>query len=288
MFDLSLSPSQIEFVVRPGSGLTQAYQVINNSDQSITLNTKILPFLPSGDTGSVTYHQISPNPSIIFSLNNADLQLGQPFTLPPKSQKQLVLKINTLSQAKSDDSYFTFFVYQTDQTSANDGNITQTTGQIGSHILLSLSSTETPATAGQIQKFSTKPLIKDVFFTPISFTAQVNNHTDYFFKTAGKIIISKNSQVVTEIKLDDNNVLAHHSRQISCGQQTCTLSPPLWPGSYSASLEFDPHLNLKPVSLSFFVFPFSPLLIIVTVFLAIFAFTKIKSKFSKKKYRGVN
>ncbi|HOR02350.1 MAG TPA: hypothetical protein PKZ92_03790 [Candidatus Woesebacteria bacterium] len=280
MFNLSLSPSQIEFVIRPGASLTQAYQVANNSDQAITLNTKILPFLPSNDTGSVNYQNVSPNPNIIFSLNNADLQLGQPFTLPPRSQKQLVLKINTLSTNPT-DVYFTFFVYQTPSISANEGNITQTTGEIGSHLLLTLAATETPTTQGQIQKFSTSPRLKDVFFTPISFTAQIRNDTDHFFKTTGKIIISKNSKIITEINLDDNNVLANHARQITCQHQTCALSPPLWPGHYSASLELNPNLNIKPVSLSFFVFPISPLLTIAFISLIIFVFKKFK-KMTKK------
>ncbi len=276
MFDLSLSPSQIEFIIRPGSGLTQAYQISNNSDDSIILNTKIAPFLPYGDTGSVDYANITSDPNIIFSLNNADLQLGQPFTLPPHSQKQLVLKINTLPQTKPSDFYFTFFVYQSPQISANNLNITQTTGQIGSHILLSLSPTEVPKTTGQIQKLSTQPQIKDVFFTPITFFAKIHNDTDYFFKTTGKIVISKNSQIIKEIKLDDNNVLANYYRQISCNQQTCTLSPPLWPGHYSASLELDSNLNIPPSSISFFVFPLSPLITIITAILIIFIFKKFR------------
>jgi len=42
MFNLSLTPPQVEFVLKPGVTLTQAYQVTNESDQSLTLNTQVL------------------------------------------------------------------------------------------------------------------------------------------------------------------------------------------------------------------------------------------------------
>jgi hypothetical protein len=171
-FNLSLSPPQAEYVLKPGVTLIQAYDVTNNSDQTITVNTKVLPFLPTGDNGSVTYSNLISNPNINFSLNNSDIQLGQPFTLKANETKQLVLKISANSQTKLSDYYSTFFVYQSLDTSANDTNISQTTGQIGSHILLSVSDTESPKTEGTIQKFTIIPKIKDVFFTPINFSGQ--------------------------------------------------------------------------------------------------------------------
>ena len=76
-FNLSLSPSQIEFVLKPGVTLTQAYQVTNESDQPITLNTQVLPFLPSGNNGSVVYHNLISNPNINFyaPYNNGPMKL---------------------------------------------------------------------------------------------------------------------------------------------------------------------------------------------------------------------
>lgn len=285
-FNLSLSPPQIEFVLRPGVTITQAYQVTNNSDQSVTLNTKVLPFLPQGNDGSVTYSNLLSNPGISFSLNNADLKLGQPFTLKPQESRQIVLKINTSSQVQLSDYYSTFFVYQNPSLSANDTTFSQTTGEIGSHILLSVSDTESPTTLGQVQKFSLTPKIKDVFFTSIKFSGQVQNQTNYFFKTSGKIIISKNQKVIKELNLDSQNVLANYYRQFSCqNQPTCTLSPPLWPGYYTATLEFDQNLNIPSTSASFFVLPLSPFLLLVIIFLFIFSFSKIKNFFSTKKNR---
>jgi hypothetical protein len=278
MFNLSLSPPQAEFVLKPNVNLTQAYEVNNNSDQTITVNTKVLPFLPTGDNGSVTYSDLISNPNIIFSLNNADIQLGQPFTLKANETKQLVLKITTTSQTKLADYYSTFFVYQTNQTTANDTNISQTTGQIGSHILLSVSDTENPKTEGLIQKLETTPKIKDIFFTPIKFSGQIQNNSNYFFKTAGKIVVKKGEKVVKELNLDSQNVLANYYRQFSCDNQACTLKPPLWPGHYTATVEFNSSLNIPPISTSFFILPLSPLALVGLIWLMFTLISKLKFK----------
>ena len=277
MFNLSLSPPQSEYILKPGVTLIQAYEVTNNSDQVITVNTKVLPFLPSGDNGSVTYSNLISNPNINFSLNNSDVQLGQPFTLKANETKQLVLKITANSQTKLSDYYSTFFVYQSLDTSANDTNISQTTGQIGSHILLSVSDTESLKTEGAIQKFLTTPKIKDVFFTHINFSGQIQNNSYYFFKTAGKITIKKGDKVVKELNLDSQNVLANFYRQFYCNNQSaCTLSPPLWPGHYTATIALDSSLNTNPLSVSFFVLPLSPVAILGFLCLVGFLFSKLK------------
>jgi hypothetical protein len=279
MFNLSLSPPQAEFILKPNVNLTQAYEVTNNSDQDITINTKVLPFLPTGDNGSVTYSDLISNPNIVFTLNNADLQLGQPFTIKANETKQLVLKITSTSQTKLADYYSTFFIYQTNQTTANDTNISQTIGQIGSHILLSVSDTENPESSASIQKFSITPKIKDVFLTPIKFNGQIQNNSNYFFKTSGKITITKGEKVIKELNLDSQNVLANYYRRFYCNNQpNCTLTPPLWPGHYTASINLNSSLNTETVSISFFVLPLSPLALIGFIYLCFLVFSKLKTQ----------
>ncbi len=284
MFNLSLSPPQTEFVLKPGVTLIQAYQVTNNSDQNISVNTKVLPFLPSGDNGSVTYSNLISNPNINFSLNNSDVQLGQPFTLKANETKQLVLKITASPQTKLSDYYSTFFVYQSPDTSANDTTISQITGQIGSHVLLSVSDIESPQPEGLIQKVSLTPKIKDVFFTPITFSGQVQNNSNYFFKTSGKITLTKGDKVIKELKLDSQNVLADYYRRFTCDNQTnCTISPPFWPGHYTATITLDSSLNTDPLSVSFFVLPLSPVAILGFLWLVFYLFPKLKKKQTQSK-----
>ncbi|MFA5750053.1 MAG: hypothetical protein WC895_02440 [Candidatus Shapirobacteria bacterium] len=264
IFDLTISPSQIEFILKPGITITQAYEITNNSNQEISLNTEVLPFLPQGNNGSVVYANLSQNPNILFSLNNSDLALGQPFTIAGHTKKQIVLKIKTSANTSLSDYYSTFFVYQNQNLSNNESTFAQANGKIGSHILLSVANQENPKALGQIEKFSITPKIKDIFFTPINFSAQVQNQTNYFFKTSGQITITKDNKTIKELKLDSQNVLANYYRRLICQDQNiCTISPPLWPGKYIATLSFDSNLNIKSTSVSFFVLPISPLLFLI-------------------------
>ena len=280
MFNLSLSPSQVEFVLKPGITLIQAYEITNNSESSITLNTEVLPFVPQGNNGSVSYSSLLASPNISFSLNNADLKLGQPFTLAPLESRQLVLKIKTSPETQLADYYSTFFVYQTTDMSANESTISQSTGKIGSHLLLSVSNSEFPKIQGQIKKFTVNPKLKDVFFTPIDFSVEVKNNTNYFYKSIGKITISKNQKTIKQLELDPQNVLANHSRSILCQNLTdCRLSPPLWPGKYTATLELDSSLNIPPSAISFWVLPVSPIVFILLILSFVYFFRWFKKQF---------
>ncbi|MDD3002543.1 MAG: hypothetical protein PHS06_01590 [Candidatus Shapirobacteria bacterium] len=279
-FNLTLSPAQIEFVLKPGVTIIQAYDVINDSGSSITLNTEVLPWIPSGTNGSVNYNQAVNNPNIEFSLNNSNIQLGQPFTLAANSKQQLVLKIKTNPTTPLSDNYYTFFVYQDKNiTSTPNNNFSQASGKIGSHLLLTVSDTENPQVTSEIQSFSISPKIKDIFFNPITFKGKVKNNSDFFFKTNGKITIIKNNKTIKELELNPDNVLNHHSRDISCANQTtCQINPPLWPGHYNLKVELDSSLNAKAYETSFYVWPISPLLLTVLVIGIIFGIKKLKSK----------
>lgn len=276
-FNLTISPAQIEYLLKPGVTITQAYEITNNSSENIYLNSEVLSFIPQGNNGSVTYQNIIPNPDITFSLSNANLALGQPFILGPNAKQQLVLKIKSSSETKLSDAYYTFFIYQVQ--GQNSTNLSQATGKIGSHILLSLTDTEDIKTSGEISKFTIQPKIKDVFFTPLKFNGEVKNNSNFFFKTTGKITLIKNDQIVKEIKLEDNNVLNNYYRQINCQDlNNCTLNPPFWPGKYTATLEFDQNLNIKSSSISFFILPISPIIFLFTIFCFFNFFQKIKNK----------
>lgn len=279
-FNLTLSPAQIEYVLKPGITIIQAYEIINNSESSISLNTEVLPWIPTGTNGSVNYSQAVNNPGIQFSLNNADLQLGQFFTLAPGAKKQLVLKIKTDSALAFSDSYYTFFVSQNQQNTLNsDTSFTAATGKIGSHILLTFSNVENPKVSSEIKNFIISPKLKDVFFRPITIKGQIKNNSDFFFKTNGKIVITKNDQTIKEYTLNSDNVLSHHSRDISCSEEnSCQLNPPLWPGSYKVIVTLDDNLDAKPYETSFYVWPISPVLFILLVIGIIFGVRKFRQK----------
>ena len=283
-FNLTISPSQIEFVLKPGTTITQAYEITNNSfDRSIVVNTEVLPWYPQGNDGSVNYQNIISHPNIFFSLSNSNIKLNKSFTLAPRESKQLVLQIKTDSNAELSDAYYTFFVYQDQNTTKSTTSLTQTSGKIGSHILLSLSKTAYQPVKADIKKFFVTPKIKDVFFSPLTFDGEVQNNTNYFFKTIGKITVTKNNKNIKELELNPNNVLAHHYRRFSCSdQETCTIRPPFWPGKYTATISFDPDFNIKPAETSFYVLPISPILFLLFLIGCFFGYKFIKNKINSK------
>ena len=275
MFDITLKPAQTEFVALPGGVITQLYDITNNSDTSLTVDASILPWKPVGSNGSVDYENISLNLNIHFSATN-DSKLQSPFVLMPKSTRQFILKINISDDTSLGDYYYTFFISQK-QSNSFDSSFSGTSGKIGSHILLSVSQTENPATHISVDNFKATPKLKDIFFTPVTFNAQINNQSGYFFKTIGNLTITKNNLILKKIDLLPLNVLAGHNRNLQC-IESCTLSPPFWPGAYTATINFDPSVSDKSFSTTFFVFPFSLLILLVIpiVFFAIKA--KIKPR----------
>jgi hypothetical protein len=276
-FNLTISPSQSEFVLKPGVTLIQAYNITNNSDYAITLNTEILPWIPSGTDGSVNYNQAVSNPNLEFSLTNYDLKIGQPFVVAANSKQQLVLKIKSNSNTELSDNYYTFFVFQNQNTTTSKDNFSQATGKIGSHLLLTVSDTENPKVESAIKNFSISPKIKDIFFGPINFNGIVQNNSNFFFKINGKITITKNDKIIKEFQLNDSNVLNHHGRNITCKDQNCTINPPLWPGHYLVKVSLDPGLNAKSYDTSFYILPISPILFILLLAGIILGFKKFKS-----------
>ena len=258
MFNLTLSPSQVELLAKPGITITQAFDITNNSDSIITLNTSVRSWQPIGTSGLVSYSGVLSNPHFEFSLANSDIHLGQIFSLKPGQKQQLVLKIKSQNETPLADSYFTFFVSQDANNSLNPNQIgAQTSAEIGSHLLISTSSTENITAKASISKFTVSPKFKDIFFSKLTFNGIVNNESAHFFKTDGKIIISKNNLTLQELTLFPHNVLADYSRQINCLQNNeptpCTLNPPFWPGNYTATLES----NHATATINFFIFPFS-------------------------------
>jgi len=276
--NLILKPAQTELISKPGVTITQAYNVINNSNSSIVLSTEVLPFAPLGDDGSVTYDNLTPNPKIQFSLGNSDLVLGQTFVLHPQENRQIVLKIKSDSSMPLSDAYYTFFINQ-DQSNkyTSDGSGSTTTGRLGSHLLLSFAKSEDQTSTFTINKFNSSPHLIDVVFPAVEFHTSVLNTSKYYAKAMGKITITKNDLILKEMAIFPHNVLSGNSRSLVCLDNNlpipCRFSPPFWPGSYTATLTLDPTLGGATTSTTFFVFPYTLVLILALLSL-IFVFKK--------------
>jgi hypothetical protein len=275
-FHLTLSPAQREYILKPGATFTQAYQVTNNSNSTLVLNTVLEPWAPQGTDGSLRFDQYLQNPHLEFSLSNADLRLGQNFKLSPGQSRQLVLKIKALPQATPTDAYYTFFVYQ-DQNSLLNSEISgsSTSAKIGSNLILTISNSDQISSKATFSQLETSPLFKDALFGQITLSGQINNLSPHYFQTGGKITLSKSGLTQKELTIFPQNVLANHSRDLLCqdistppGPTSCTIPAPLWPGYYTATFTLDSPATTA--SLSFFVFPYWLFLALIFIFAGFF------------------
>lgn len=269
---LSISPAQVELVIKPGVTVTQAFNIQNLSDSPQIVSASILPWLPQGPDGSVSYDSVPTPPGIYFALNNSNIDLNRPFRLQPNQVQQLVLKISSDQSLSPADTYYTFFVSQ-NQSANLGGNSTSISARIGAHLLLSFSQNQnTPLSTTHTLYVS--PSIKDIFLTPLIFSGQINNNSGFFTKAQGQIIISKNNLEISRLTLAPDNVLAHSSRSLRCldpdkNPSPCLLKPPFWPGAYTATT--------AQSSVNFYILPLSPLLLLLLIIFVLF-FKKKNSK----------
>lgn len=260
--NLSLAPIQLELVARPGAVIRQPYTIVNNSDSTVYLYASVDSWHPDGNDGSIVYDTTPSHPFLDFSLSTPNLELYQPFSLRSNETREITLQIRVNRNALPTDSYTTLFLNQV--PSQPDGQ-PQATGRIGSHILISVSATADTPAALKASGLTISPKIRDIFFTPIILHPQASNSTGFFTKSSGKITITKNDRIIKELPLKSLNVLATSSRTLDC-VDGCILHPPFWPGHYTATLQLD---NTSPLTMSFYVYPFSllPLLLLVPLFL---------------------
>jgi len=285
-FDLTLKPAQIEIILKPNAIFTQAYEITNNSSETLLLSTSLSSWLPADNLGTVSYFDNLDSP-LKFSLSNSDLKLGQDFLLNPKQKKQLVLKINNPSSEES-DNYFTFFITQ--KPLNNTSNSHQNLAKIGSHLLISTTRQGTFTSNLQISQLSLKPNIKDIF-TPLKINGEISNTGPHYAQIDGQITIYKNSKLLWQQNLFPYTVASQNSRLIHClnsqnEASTCQLKIPLWPGSYQGNITLNGNASKYEYSFKFFVFPYSVIIPILLIFsLLIFSLKKKKSLIDNSTYK---
>ncbi len=276
-FNTTLTPAQAEFLIKPGENYIRAFNITNNSSNTLTLSTNIKSWSPKNNTGEVSYDNFLPdNPNLSFALNNTDLKLGQKFILQPKETKQVVLKIKTTSNLSYGDYYYTLFFEQITEQKAK--------AQVGAHLIFSSVSDKSVQEDFQISQFTTSPQIKDIFLTPINFQIIYKNNSPYFTKINGQFTISKNNQIIKKYTILPDTLLGNNTRKAVCldtaNQQNeeyptvvpCSLQTPFWPGFYQAQITYSLNNETKTQQISFFTFPYALILFLITLGIVLYLF----------------
>jgi hypothetical protein len=279
-FSLTIKPAQIEIILKPNASYVRAYDVTNNSSETVLLTSAISAWVPSDNLGSVTYLD-NLDTSLDISLSNADLKLGQDFLIKPNQKKQLVLKIKNPTSEES-DHYLTFFVIQKPLNSSIMGR--QNLAKIGSHILVSTTNQKSITSNLQVSQLLIKPFIKDVF-SQITIDGEIFNNGNHYSQIDGQIKINKNGQPFWEQNLFPYTVVSQNSRLIQCLNpqnevSPCQLKMPIWPGTYQGTIILNSNSSKYEYSFNFFVFPYL-IIITISIFFLLLTFL-LKKKTSTK------
>lgn len=237
---LSLTPSLFEAVIAPGKNVSQIYTLINLSQSPVTLVARIIPFIPSDESGRpILKPNQRPEWLKYFSLKNSREQLNEPFALDTGDSRQLILSLDIPHQATPGDLYATLLVTTSlPEESSQKQNNTTIGAAIGSNLLVSVSPSSHPPTLVKIENFA--PAATDYFFRysdyyfvdnffPIHFSATAINVGKYFTHTSGRITVSHQEKPVAIQNLIPLNLLAYSSRSLE--------------GSPSTELVFKPRLT---------------------------------------------
>lgn len=266
-FSLSIAPAQWELVIKPGKSYTKAYNLTNSGQQDLYLTTSIVPFIADQDSGDIIYNPDTP--TIVapqFSLQNADLKLGERFVIPAGKKRQLVLKITIPENTPLQDYYYTFFIESQPSTpEVSFGTSGVFAGKIGSHLLLSVSDTAEPDFLIKISSFKAIPKIADQS-QEVIFKIKTFNAGNFFSKVGGEIkIINMFKKQVKALALKPKNVLAQAARELKCETGNCSFAT-LWPGIYQAYLTIDD----QKAKTTFVVLPLKLTLILIILILLYF------------------
>lgn len=281
--DLTLSPAQSEITLIPSSTFTQAYEITNNSPETILLTTFIESWIPSNNDGNLIYNT-DQDASIEFSLSNSDLKLNQDFTLAPNQKKQLVLKIKN-NDSNNQDHYYTFFVQQKilNPLLSNNQNLIK----IGSHLLISSHSQVSTNSSLSPENIKISPKIKDIFLSP-TIIGKIYNSGQHYSQIDGQIIITLGQQNVWQSSIYPYTVLSQNSRLLKCLDKTnnqaidCQINPPLWPGKYQIKISLNQNSTITDYYQSFYILPYSFITFIFLSFFILFIILKNKQTISSK------
>ena len=233
--NLSISPTIIELLIRPGKSVLIAYNVENNGDPLVLLSG-VTSFKPVGITGQV---QLEPELSgpVRFSLDNSQLKLGQGVFLNSHDKQQYLLKIRVPPNVEEGDYYYTFYVQSDSGALLSGTNQSKSSATIGANILISVSDSGKTESNGVIAKFYiiSKSIFnflnkKLLFFDsqdPIALQLIVQNTGKNMMKPYGAITLTGSLGERATYKLTPVNIIAHSDRIIPAtpsGQINCTNS----------------------------------------------------------------
>lgn len=303
---LSIYPTLLETVIKPGKSIMIAYRIGNLADPTL-MRVRVLPFEPQGDTGTAIIREEESGP-VRFSLDNAGLQLNEPFFLKTNQSQQILLRIRIPEGAPEGDYYYTVLAETEPPPTVEGSTSSRARASIGSHILITVTSSGNRDIKGNISFFDvlsryTVHLFGRTVrlfdtFDAIPVVLKVANTGSNVFKPQGNLSLRGNFGETAQYDIIPYNVLRESSRlmtatpsaSVSCsarnGPSYCRTPTTLvlsgfFLGKYtlSANVNFGEETPNLYSSISFFALPFKFILIMgVTTILTLLIIRKVKEE----------
>lgn len=286
---LSLSPPIVETIIKPGKSILVAYTISNGGDPT-TIRFKMRTFSAQGTSGAMNISDDLEGP-VRFSLDNADLQLEQPFLLRTGTYKQAVVRMR-IPEGTPEGDYYYVLLAETESTpgvNGSSGSISK--ASVGSPLLITITQSGKLQIKGSIESIHITPRYSFSLFNtqyqiidssdelPVLLT--LKNEGNNVFKPEGTIIVKGGLGKTLTHEIVPQNVLSNSSRIISCSP-TCIFSD-FFIGKYDvkATVRLNEKQTPLTISTSFIGIPFKyviGLIVAVVVTLSILLSGQKKKK----------
>ncbi len=217
---LSITPPLLELAIKPGKSVLIAYTIGNYGDPT-ALRAKVLPFRPKDNQGNIVIENDFSGP-VRFSLDNADIQMDQPFFAKSRDSKQLLLRIRIPEGAPDGDYYYTLLVESQPSPGTEGVSSSQAQGTIGSNILVTVTNSGRVDIKGKVSRFEAlKGFTLNFFGKKIKFfdstdkipvVLEVENEGKNAIKPDGEITLSGSFGEQAKYTLLSQNILAGSKR----------------------------------------------------------------------------
>ncbi|PIY72354.1 hypothetical protein COY87_01395 [Candidatus Roizmanbacteria bacterium CG_4_10_14_0_8_um_filter_33_9] len=293
---LSLNPPIVETIIKQGKSILVGYTVTNGGDPT-TMRFKIRTFSAQGTSGAMNISDELIGP-VRFSLDNADLQLEEPFLLRTGAYRQAVVRMR-IPEGTPDGDYYYVLLVETETTpgiNGSSGSISK--ASVGSPLLITVTQSGKVQIKGNIESLRISPRYTFTLFNvpyqivdssdmvPVFLT--LRNDGNNVFKPEGTISIKGGFGETMTRSLIAQNILSNSSRIVSCSPD-CIFSGFFW-GRYEvvASVRFNDKQSPLTISTIFIGIPFKYIFgIFITIVITMSIFIKRKRKEKdKEKYQN--
>lgn len=286
---LGLYPPILQVMIQPGKSLTQVYKV-NNFGDPVIVSSEVKAFMPEGETGTINLVDCERIEVIgceslgWFSIQNADLSLGDPFFLGSGRNQEAVLKI-TVPDYASEGDYYNTLLFTTQAPPQGPEKRSRATATIGSNILITVSKDGNPTREIKIVEFSAKsvgasglPIFDSFIEIPV--TLKVQNTGTAYTSVKGKLALTGFPGLKADYKIPAQNILAGKTRLLSISPNqefSLTLPPGFYLGRYNLTTEVENEDGtVKKAQTSFFALPIKFIFFITAAFSLLTIILKIR------------